>query len=168
MNCRSASNVCKATYAPHSSEIEQLTRKLARADFQSLLDNVVEVAGIPILAAQVDVPDADTLREMADWFRDKMQGGVIVLGTVINEKPLLIAATTKDAGQDTRRPRGQPRPRTRADGGRRRRRSSRYGPGRWTRRIQAAGGPVESARTRRKNGFVAAISKSRFSQTPQR
>ena len=76
-------------------EIDQLTRKLARVDFQSLLNDVVEVAGIPILAAQVDVPDADTLREMADWFRDKMQGGVIVLGTVINEKPLLIAATTK-------------------------------------------------------------------------
>ncbi|HNT75971.1 MAG TPA: alanine--tRNA ligase [Anaerolineae bacterium] len=76
-------------------EIEQLTRKLARADFQSLLDNVVYVADIPVLAAQVDAPDADTLREMTDWFRDKMQGGVIVLGAVIDDKPLLIAATTK-------------------------------------------------------------------------
>ena len=77
-------------------EIDQLARKLARVDFQSLLDNVTEVAGIPLLAARVDAPDADTLREMADWFRDKMQGGVIVLGTVIDEKPLLIAATTKE------------------------------------------------------------------------
>ncbi len=76
-------------------EIEQLTRKLARADFQALLDDVVDIEGIPVLAAQVDAPDADTLREMADWFRDKMQGGVIVLGTVVNDKPLLIAATTK-------------------------------------------------------------------------
>jgi alanyl-tRNA synthetase len=76
-------------------EIDQLTRKLARADFQSLLDDVQEVAGVPLLAAQVDAPDADTLREMADWFRDKMQGGVIVLGTVVEDKPLLIAATTK-------------------------------------------------------------------------
>ena len=77
-------------------EIEQLNRKLARADFQSLLNDVVDVAGVPVLAAQVDVPDAETLREMADWFRDKMQGGVIVLGTVVNDKPLLIAATTKE------------------------------------------------------------------------
>jgi len=77
-------------------EIAQLTRKLARADFQSLLNDVRDVDGVPLLAAQVDVPDADTLREMADWFRDKMQGGVIVLGSVINDKPLLIAATTKD------------------------------------------------------------------------
>ncbi|MBN2003798.1 MAG: alanine--tRNA ligase [Anaerolineae bacterium] len=76
-------------------EIEQLARKLARADFQGLLDKVVDVAGVPLLVAQVDAPDADTLREMADWFRDKIQNGVIVLGTVIEGKPLFIAATTK-------------------------------------------------------------------------
>jgi alanyl-tRNA synthetase len=77
-------------------EIAQLTRKLARADLQSLLDEVVDVEGVPLLAAQVTAPDADTLREMADWFRDKMQGGVIVLATVIDDKPLLIAATTRE------------------------------------------------------------------------
>ena len=81
-------------------EIETLTRKLARADFQSLLDNVVEIDGLPVLAARVEVADADTLREMADWFRDKMQGGLIVLGAVIDEKPLLIAATTKALVQE--------------------------------------------------------------------
>jgi alanyl-tRNA synthetase len=77
-------------------EITLLTRRLARADLQSLLNEVTEVGGVPVLAAQVDVPDADTLREMADWFRDKMQGGVIVLATVIEGKPLLIAATTRE------------------------------------------------------------------------
>ncbi|HQE93366.1 MAG TPA: alanine--tRNA ligase [Anaerolineae bacterium] len=81
-------------------EIETLTRKLAHADFQSLLNKVVEIDGVPVLAARVDVPDADMLREMADWFRDKMQGGVIVLGTVIDAKPLLIAATTKALVQE--------------------------------------------------------------------
>jgi len=77
-------------------EIEQAARKLARAEFQSLLDDVVDVDGVPVLAAQVDAPDADTLREMADWFRDKMQGGVVVLGTAATGRPLLIAATTRE------------------------------------------------------------------------
>ncbi|MEA3396326.1 MAG: DHHA1 domain-containing protein, partial [Chloroflexota bacterium] len=77
-------------------EVEQLTRRLARRDFESLLSDVVDVDGIPVLAAQVAAPDAETLREMADWFRDKMQGGVIVLGAVVHEKPLLVAATTKE------------------------------------------------------------------------
>jgi alanyl-tRNA synthetase len=77
-------------------KIEQLNRELAKVNFQSLLDDVVHVKGIPVLAAVVEASDANTLREMADWFRDKMQGGVIVLGSVINEKPLLIAATTRE------------------------------------------------------------------------
>jgi alanyl-tRNA synthetase len=77
-------------------EVDRLTTKLARADFQTVLDEVQEIDGIPVLAAQVDAPDAGTLREMADWFRDKMQGGVIVLGTVAGGKPLLIAATTQE------------------------------------------------------------------------
>jgi len=76
-------------------EIDQLTHKLARADFQSALDQVIDVDGVPVLAALVSAPDADTLREMADWFRDKVQDGVVVLGTVVEGKPLLIAATTK-------------------------------------------------------------------------
>ena len=77
-------------------EIEQLHRAMARADFEALLSRVVEVQGVPVLAARVAAPDAETLREMADWFRDRMRSGVIVLGTVIEDKPLLIAATTKE------------------------------------------------------------------------
>ncbi|MGC9357060.1 MAG: alanine--tRNA ligase [Anaerolineae bacterium] len=77
-------------------EIDVLNRKLARREFESLLDEVTHVEEIPVLAARVTAPDAETLREMADWFRDKMKGGVIVLGTVVNEKPLLIAATTEE------------------------------------------------------------------------
>ncbi len=77
-------------------EVEQLHRQLARADFETLLGRVVEVEGVPVLAARVTAPDVETLREMADWFRDKMKGGVIVLGTVIEDKPLFIAATTKE------------------------------------------------------------------------
>ncbi len=75
-------------------EIEQLKRKLAQQDFRTLLERVQEVAGVPVLAAQVNVPDVRTLREMADWFRERMDG-VIVLGAVIDGKPTLLAATTK-------------------------------------------------------------------------
>ena len=80
-------------------EIDQLAHKLARADFQSALDQVIDVDGVPVLAALVSAPDADTLREMADWFRDR-SGGVVILGTVVDGKPLLIAATTKQLVAD--------------------------------------------------------------------
>ena len=76
-------------------EIDRLNRKLARENFEALLDDVVEIDGVPLLAARVAASDMDTMREMADWFRDKMGDSIIVLGTVIENKPRLIAATTK-------------------------------------------------------------------------
>ena len=75
-------------------EIEQLHRQLARDNFQDLLAQTVEVHGVPVLAAEVEAPDMETLREMADWFRAKSGESVIVLGAVIAGKPRLIAATT--------------------------------------------------------------------------
>ncbi len=77
------------------AERDRLTRKLARVEFEALLNRVEEVEGIPLLAAEVTVPDAERLREMADWFRNRVGDGVVVLGTVVNGKPLLIAATTE-------------------------------------------------------------------------
>ena len=34
---------------------------------------------------------------MTDWFRDKLGSSVVVLGAVIDDKPMLIAAATEDA-----------------------------------------------------------------------
>jgi alanyl-tRNA synthetase len=54
------------------------------------------VGGVKVLAVQVNVDDTALLREMGDWFRDKLGSGVIVLGTVLNDKPSLIAMVTDD------------------------------------------------------------------------
>jgi alanyl-tRNA synthetase len=54
------------------------------------------IAGIPIITAQIPDADADTLRQMTDRFRQRYSTGVAVLASVQNEKPLLIAAVTKD------------------------------------------------------------------------
>ena len=49
-----------------------------------------------MLTAQVDADTMETLREMSDWFRDRLGSGVVVLGTVIDDKPLMIASVTQD------------------------------------------------------------------------
>jgi alanyl-tRNA synthetase len=77
-------------------ELEQLQRKLARVQFAAILDQVQQVAGVNVLAAQVDVASVDNLREMADWYRDKVGSGTAVLATISNGKPLLIATVTDD------------------------------------------------------------------------
>ena len=77
-------------------QLEQAMRRLARADFEVLLGGVMEIKGARVLAAQVDGGDPDRLREMADWFRDRVKSGVAVLGTVKDGKPLIVAAVTED------------------------------------------------------------------------
>ncbi len=77
-------------------ELAQMRQKIAQQETQSLLDNAVEIDGVRLLATQVDAPDIDTMRQMTDWFRDQLGSSVVVLGSVINEKPMLIAAVTND------------------------------------------------------------------------
>jgi alanyl-tRNA synthetase len=73
-----------------------LRRELARLEFETLLQRVQEVQGIPVLAARVQAADAETLREMTDWLRNRLGSVVIVLGAIIDEKPSFVAAITPD------------------------------------------------------------------------
>lgn len=75
---------------------ELLQRKLARYQFVDLLSQMQTVAGINVLTAQVDVADVDTMREMADWFRDKAKSGTAVLAAIQNDKPIFVATVTDD------------------------------------------------------------------------
>jgi alanyl-tRNA synthetase len=83
-------------------ELEKHQRQSARGQFEALLDQVQQIGssegtpGVNVLAAQVDVADVDGLREMADWFRDKVGSGTAVLATVLNDKPLIVATVTDD------------------------------------------------------------------------
>jgi alanyl-tRNA synthetase len=77
-------------------EIEQLRRRLARSQFETLLTQMEEVKGVPLLAAVVDVANMDGLREMADWFRDRIPSGVLALAAVKDEAPILLTAVTDD------------------------------------------------------------------------
>jgi alanyl-tRNA synthetase len=80
-------------------QVERLNRELARQQFASILDRVQAVDGVSVLAAQVDAPNVETLREMCDWFREQMGSGVIVLGAVVSGKPAVVAAVTEDIVQ---------------------------------------------------------------------
>jgi alanyl-tRNA synthetase len=77
-------------------ELSKARRESARRDFESLLDRVEQVSGVPVLAAEVEAIDVEMLREMSDWFRAKVGSGVIVLGAVFDGKPSLLAAVTPD------------------------------------------------------------------------
>ncbi len=77
-------------------QISRLQEKLARYQVDSYLKQVVEVDSVPVLAAIVDVPDVNTLRQMTDWLRDKLHSAVVVLGAEFNGSPQIVATLTPD------------------------------------------------------------------------
>ncbi|MFT4040644.1 MAG: alanine--tRNA ligase [Thermomicrobiales bacterium] len=77
-------------------EAERLRGQLASARAGDLLDQVVEVSGVRVLAARADVDTKDALRQMGDRLRDRLDGGVIVLGAVLDGRPSLLAMVTPE------------------------------------------------------------------------
>ncbi len=76
--------------------IGRLQRDLARYRFAEMVNSMEDVAGVKALIAQIDGLPAETLREMADWFRNKVDSGVMVLASVVDNSPLFIATVTQD------------------------------------------------------------------------
>jgi alanyl-tRNA synthetase len=77
-------------------QIVALRQEIAAHDFARQLEQVPQVNGVPVLAALLQNADADTLRQMADRFRQKYPSGVVVLGSAPEDRPVLIAAVTDD------------------------------------------------------------------------
>jgi alanyl-tRNA synthetase len=77
-------------------EIEALKGKLASKDSGDLLSQAREIGGVKVLAAEVSIADVKTLRDFGDKLRDKMESGIILLGSKAGEKALLLCMVTKD------------------------------------------------------------------------
>ena len=75
---------------------ENLERRMSLQAAESLLDSCQTVDGITVLAARTDAPSADSLRQIGDWLRDKIGSGVVVLGSVVGDRPVLISMVTQD------------------------------------------------------------------------
>jgi alanyl-tRNA synthetase len=82
-------------------EIERLKGKLAQSNVGDLVEQARVVKGIKVIAAKVDNLDRAQMRTMADMLRNKLQSGVVVLGSTENGRVALIAAVTKDLAGKT-------------------------------------------------------------------
>ncbi len=77
-------------------EIETLKGKLAAKDSGDLLNHVKEISGVKVLATEVNITDAKTMRDFGDKLRDKLGSGVILLAAKADDKALLLCMVTKD------------------------------------------------------------------------
>lgn len=82
-------------------EIETLQRKLAKFNFDEMIESQLEqINGKQALLAKLDGVPMDTMREMTDWFRNKVDNGVMVLASDVNGKPQIIIAVSDSLVKD--------------------------------------------------------------------
>jgi alanyl-tRNA synthetase len=77
-------------------ELQAQRGSAARDDALTLASQVHDVEGVPVVAARVEGMDADAMRAQVDVLRDQLGSAVVVLGTVVEGKPRLIAGATDD------------------------------------------------------------------------
>ena len=76
-------------------EIETLQRKLARHRFNRMIERDLEsLNGVQALVAKLDNTPMDTMREMADWFRNRVDKGVMALASDVNGRPQIVVAVS--------------------------------------------------------------------------
>jgi alanyl-tRNA synthetase len=77
-------------------ELARLKQKLATSAGGDLTAGAVEVAGIKVLAVNVDGADAKSLRDTLDQCKNKLGSAVILLSAINDDKVALAAGVTKD------------------------------------------------------------------------
>ncbi|WP_268800243.1 alanine--tRNA ligase [Pseudomonas huanghezhanensis] len=77
-------------------QLEQLQAKAASAAGDDLSASAVDVNGVKVLAARLDGQDGKALLALVDQLKNKLGRAVILLGSVHEEKVVLVAGVTKD------------------------------------------------------------------------
>lgn len=77
-------------------EIVALRAQAARGEFEKALELPQMAGKIPYAAQYIAGADADTLRHLADRFRERYPSSVVLLAGDTDGKPLLIAAVSED------------------------------------------------------------------------
>ena len=77
-------------------ELEALKGKLASSAGSDLAGSAQEIAGIKVLASQIEGADGKSLRDTVDQLKNKLGTAAIILSAVDGDKITLIAGVTKD------------------------------------------------------------------------
>ncbi len=82
-------------------QVSALQSRLARLQFEQLIQQVEVINGRKTLITQVVDVNTDTMREMADWFRNHVkERGALVLAAEVNGAPSILVALTDDLTKD--------------------------------------------------------------------
>ena len=76
--------------------LSSMERLLLRSEAEALLQSVADVDGVRVVAGRTSANNADGMREMGDFLRDKLSSCVITLGALSEGSPILVTMVTSD------------------------------------------------------------------------
>mgnify|MGYP005839362451 CR=1 FL=1 len=77
-------------------QISALRLELALAEYSQKLENVPLIYNIPFLTVTLSDADMDTLRQLADRFRQRYRSGIAVLAGIKDNRPNIVVAVSED------------------------------------------------------------------------
>lgn len=78
-------------------QIATMRKNMATLQFTNILDKITKVRDVSVLTAKLHDADANTMRQLADQFRNQNPTtSIAVLATVQDERPIIITAVTED------------------------------------------------------------------------
>ncbi len=77
-------------------EIEHLRNKLVSGETDDVISKAVDIKGVKVVTARFDTLDIDGLRNTGDMLKNKIESGVVVLGSNYGDKVSFIVTATKD------------------------------------------------------------------------
>ncbi len=77
-------------------ELGRVRQEWVKKEFIEKLSEKTLISGVPVMSVELKGADIDTLRQMTDLFRAKNPTGIIAVGSVVNDKPMIICAVTED------------------------------------------------------------------------
>ena len=84
------------THKDLEREIEALKGKLAAKESADIIKKARGFNGFQVLATTVEASDVKSLRDFGDKIRDKIKSGVILIGSKVGDKAMLLCMVTKD------------------------------------------------------------------------
>lgn len=77
-------------------KIEKLKTQMAVMSTDDAKEQIKTINGMKVIVKKVAVDSPSALRDLADRFKDKIKSGIVVLGSTIGSKVLLIVVVSKD------------------------------------------------------------------------
>ncbi len=77
-------------------EIRDLKARVAGGHSRDLLEEVREIRGVMVLAAEVDIEDPKAMGDLSDRLKDRLGSGIVLLGSRSKEKAMLTLSVSKD------------------------------------------------------------------------